>query len=694
VRRILILFIIVLIVVTMLLSLIVHRSHLKEYGLVPVKYSAPPIGYFPWDKARGFIRARGTRFFFDDGTPFFAIGVNYEGWYDRCWRMWEDDLFDPELIERDFIKMRWLGINTVRIFVQKPLADDILKGDWRKLDKVIEIAKKYRIFLLITFWDYHASLDEAIRVEELIARRYANETIIFGYDLKNEPQINFIVNVKRWQDFLKEKYGNIEELDMVWSKVNPKYGLTDVEMKGFHYIGLPKEAWDSPRWADFMKYLNEELKDWIEIQLHVIRKYDKNHMVTVGYNDVRLALLPANELLDFISIHTYFNELDERKQRPSLMILDVIQAVFPNKPVVYEEFGLSSHIGNYVISASKEATIYFYTFFKGLAGAFKWMLNDHILNSNPYEKEFGIFTLKDKKEFAKPIAFAIRAFSRIVAKTLTPPPLKKKIQLIDNPACRLQSPWEYCAFISYLPLYGYKLSPSEGDIALYPASCYGLKSVEEEIARLLMKKPIIFIRLIRDAISFDPDNYETFNREDIYRVTIMYSKEEIYYVNKLSIKVIPEDVPLAINGEPVIVDDDGKPLANRYGNAIFLPFINVLSKLPLDVLVSALEKIGLREPTHLGTIEICASRELPLAFKANTEYFKASFSKEGYVFVPYTADREGIIIGIKEGDNVLLYTTVEVIVKTKSCEVIYGVARKIHEGWILGPGEYNITLRE
>jgi len=133
-------------------------------------FSVPPIGTYSWDNAKGFIVANGTRFEFQDGTPFFAIGVNYEGWYDRCWRMWEDSLFDQNLIERDFAKMRWLGINTVRIFIPQPLVNDILSGNWKKLDTVVQIAKKYKVFLLITFWDYNSNLSSVVVVDEKLRK--------------------------------------------------------------------------------------------------------------------------------------------------------------------------------------------------------------------------------------------------------------------------------------------------------------------------------------------------------------------------------------------------------------------------------------------------------------------------------------------------------------------------------------------
>ena len=412
------------------LPLVLRRGGGPEWLVDASGVKPPPPGAYPWDGARGFIRARGARFYFEDGTPFFAIGVNYEGWYDRCWRMWEPGLFDPSLIERDFAKMRWLGVNAVRVFVQMPLAEDILAGRWSKLDELVRLAEKYRVFLLITFWDHPADLRTAVGIAERVAERYADRPIILGYDLRNEPSPDFILRtvaeyrgstpLLEWQRFLERKYGSVERLDEAWRSVNPAYGLSDEERRlGFRGIGIPSEAWDSPRWADFMEFLNGELEFWIRVQVEAVRRHDPNHLITVGYNDLRLALLPANRLLDFISIHTYYNELSERAQRPSLTVLDLLEGVFPGKPVVYEEFGLSNQVADYGVSAAKEAAVYFYCFFKGFAGAFKWMLNDHVLNPNPYEEKFGVFTYREGREYAKPVAFAIRALASVVSRPVS-----------------------------------------------------------------------------------------------------------------------------------------------------------------------------------------------------------------------------------------------------------------------------------
>src|SRR4051794_23595686 len=70
-----------------------------------------------------------TRLTSPDGRPFFIWGINYEGPQDRAWRMWEDAQFDPGLIEQDLIRVKNLGLNTVRLFVQPPLRNDILAGN-------------------------------------------------------------------------------------------------------------------------------------------------------------------------------------------------------------------------------------------------------------------------------------------------------------------------------------------------------------------------------------------------------------------------------------------------------------------------------------------------------------------------------------------------------------------------------------
>ena len=586
---------------------------------LPKNLVLPPIGSYPWDNARGFIRVSedGDHFEFEDGTPFFVIGVNYEGWYDRCWRMWEDELFDLKLIERDFRKMRFLGINVVRIFIQGPLAKDILRGDFTKLDEVVRLAKRYRVYILLTLWDYGATLEEALRVAERIASRYYNETIIFAYDLKNEPSLELIVDKERWHEWLKSRYGSVKELDNAWRNVNPEYALKNYETD-FSKIEIPREVWNSPRWADFMRYLNEALEEWLKVQIQAIRRYDRNHLITVGYNDFRLALLPANNLLDFISIHTYFNELDEVKQRPSLLCLDILKAYFPDKPILYEEFGLSNAVADYQVSCAKEMTIYAYLFFKGFAGGLKWMLNDHILNPNKYERLFGIFTLKGDKEYLKPIGIALKGFSSAVVERIKegsiPSYKGEMIQLIDNPPYREQIPWEYCSTIWYLPLYHYYFTlEDKGKIAVYPMSCYGYKEVEEQVVKILNRKLMLLIRPLSYVQTFTPWKVERYSRLSLFNIPFENYGECKVVINGKVIRVMNAgDIVIIKGGEILLKSKNDVPLITRLGNVVSLPFINILENIPLEMMKQFFKKVNLTRTNEVGGLIIGGNEKVPL----------------------------------------------------------------------------------
>ncbi len=64
------------------------------------------------------------------GQSFFALGINYAGYFDRAWRMWEPNLFDPNLITRDFRKAQNSGFNTIRLFAHSALLTQIRNNDF------------------------------------------------------------------------------------------------------------------------------------------------------------------------------------------------------------------------------------------------------------------------------------------------------------------------------------------------------------------------------------------------------------------------------------------------------------------------------------------------------------------------------------------------------------------------------------
>ena len=148
-------------------------------------------------------------YFSHDGHRFIPVGAN---WVPAKAGMQWPTQWDSKAIEADFARMHELGFNTIRLdFVWawiEPRPGDYNPEAFRELDFLISLAHRYQIYLhpclLIggevgeAYWDVpyrqgrhpHSDPDmlriETDHVAEL-ARRYAKETAILGWDLTDEP---------------------------------------------------------------------------------------------------------------------------------------------------------------------------------------------------------------------------------------------------------------------------------------------------------------------------------------------------------------------------------------------------------------------------------------------------------------------------------------------------------------------------
>ena len=148
-------------------------------------------------------------YFSRDGHRFIPVGAN---WVPAKAAMQWPTQWDPKAIEADFARMHELGFNTIRLdFVWawiEPRPGDYNPEAFRALDFLISLAHRYHIYLhpclLIggevgeAYWDVsyrqgrhpHSDPDmlriETDHVAEL-ARHYAKETAILGWDLTDEP---------------------------------------------------------------------------------------------------------------------------------------------------------------------------------------------------------------------------------------------------------------------------------------------------------------------------------------------------------------------------------------------------------------------------------------------------------------------------------------------------------------------------
>ena len=97
----------------------------------------------------------------------------------------------------------------------------------------------------------------------------------------------------------------------------------------------------SARWDDFEGALNDTLATWMKLRLDAIRAADPEATVTVGHTDTILASLPANNLLDYRTLHRYPAASSAGVEAAIHLFRDVRRAV-PGKALVLGEFGFSN----------------------------------------------------------------------------------------------------------------------------------------------------------------------------------------------------------------------------------------------------------------------------------------------------------------------------------------------------------------
>ncbi|MDQ5824376.1 MAG: hypothetical protein M3441_09235, partial [Chloroflexota bacterium] len=389
------------------------------------------------------------------GEPLFVVGANYEGPVDRAWLMWEDDKFDIGLIEQDFSRASAFGINTLRIFVQKPLRDDINAGDFSKLDAVTSLARKHNLYLIVTFTDWaEPDLARAAALNGKIAAHLAQEPSILAYDVKNEPQFSDVIGAiyssvgltvpLQMPDTVSTYGERVTRADLASYRqssegrsVIPARMTEDQAYSVANYYKLYLEllnagaAWvrdhpntttldylDSPEaasWAPYLRALDETLRAWVSSQISGVRSADPGRPITTGYSNVVLAKMPSNRQLDFQSVHR-FTSHGYAGLNGTFLVLENLRRTFAGQPVMLEEFGYPGAVRNGSgvtgydprTTANLESAVWAYLYSRGFAGGAKWMLNNFPAGDNPAENSYGLFDNDGKPKLT---AYALRHLS-------------------------------------------------------------------------------------------------------------------------------------------------------------------------------------------------------------------------------------------------------------------------------------------
>jgi hypothetical protein len=374
-----------------------------------------------------------------NGQPLFLVGVNYEGHFDRTRRMWEDSLFDLDLIAHDLHKAQSSGFNAIRIFVQQPLDAELHAGNFDKLDRVLDEAERANLAVLLVLNEVHnLDLAAVADLNAAIGDHLRGSPVLLGYELENKPVFYDIVAARYPEgihapvqtDSLIQHYGqrvsrSEAELmqrdrriplhlssDLAYYYANAlrlflefdqaatnwgKQGNGDL----LRYITSP----DAARWRHLIHVMDATLAARLTACLDPLRASDSQHPVTIGWHWPHFAGLPANRALDFQQFHHY-SVRSLTGLRQTLDYLQGLRRIFPDHPIVLGEFGYSNASGpspersqpvDPSLTALYEAALLCGLQAEGLAGGFKWVLNDVAdADHNPQESNFGVFRLGDQ----------------------------------------------------------------------------------------------------------------------------------------------------------------------------------------------------------------------------------------------------------------------------------------------------------
>jgi hypothetical protein len=398
-----------------------------------------------------------------NGAPLFVTGINYEGPADRAWQMWENDKFEPAAIASDFHRAASAGINTIRLFVQAPLAAEIGAGKWDKLDQVVGLAEKESLQLIVSLHDYgERDLGKIAATAGQIAQRYRGRPGVLALDLKNEPRFGDLALGKYPSPPPLQQRAVIEALgerlaradvtsyrtsdegartvpsylsdDQAWVYVNylrlyrEMLAAAAEWVKAGGYKGTTLDYLDDPAgqsWRPLLNAVNGTLEAWLGPQLQAIRTADPDRSITVDHVDVVLASLPANDALDFQSLHRYPSQ-GAASVRANLRLIATLQRAHP-MPYLLSEFGYATETVDPERAALHETAIMLGLLGQRAAGGAKWMLNDMPPGYNQRERTLGAFKADGGP---KPVAAAFAALRGYVSTTgATPGDLK----LDDDP---------------------------------------------------------------------------------------------------------------------------------------------------------------------------------------------------------------------------------------------------------------------
>lgn len=284
-----------------------------------------------------------------DGNTFKMNGINYYP-QKTPWDMFGSH-FNDTIINNDFKLISNAGLNTIRIFIQYEDFGkaQVKEAKLKKLKTVLDLAKNNNLKVIVTLFDFYSNYDIldwtlTHRHAEKIVSTLKNHSTILAWDIKNEPDL------------------------------------------------------------DFKSRNKKNVSKWLEFMIKEIKKFDTNHLITIGWASPKTAVHLKDEV-DFVSYHFY--------KKPSTFIKahSKLKENIPNKPLVLQEFGQSSYKGYWYVFSRDQAKYHKYMqaiFYKENIAHLSWTLYDFekvptsVVGSLPWrknkQKHFGFINKNGDKK--------------------------------------------------------------------------------------------------------------------------------------------------------------------------------------------------------------------------------------------------------------------------------------------------------
>jgi hypothetical protein len=210
-------------------------------------------------------------------------GINY---YPQAnpWNMFGDD-FSTDTISKDLKIIKDAGLNSVRLFVQY---DDFGKADvntkkLEKLKQTLDLAEAHELKVVLTLFDFYGD-----------------------YSVMN------------------------------WT-LNQRHAETIIEAVKNHNALIAWDIKNEPN-LDFESRQKAVVIAWLDNMIDLVKSVDTIHPVTIGWSNTQSASI-LKDKVDFISFH-YYEDLEHLDDAIKTMKTEI-----PNKPLVLQEFGISSYSG-------------------------------------------------------------------------------------------------------------------------------------------------------------------------------------------------------------------------------------------------------------------------------------------------------------------------------------------------------------